>query len=185
MTDFADLPRGHFGAIVADVPWPFRHFSPKGEDRAAVRHYDTMTMGEICDLPVAGLCLSDAMLVLWVPDTQLDKGLRVIADWGFKYSTVAFHWVKTNKAGDGLPIGMGYWTRANPEIALLATRGSPRRINRDVPRLIVAPRREHSRKPDQVYQRTKRLARGPYLDLFSRESRPGWTAYGHEMGKFG
>lgn len=184
MTDFAELPRGHFGAIVADIPWPFKHFSAKGEDRAAVRHYDTMTMGEICDLPVAGLCLPDAMLVLWVPDTQFDKGLRVISDWGFKYKTVGFHWIKTNQDGSFFT-GMGYWTRANPEIALLATRGKPPRINMDVPRLIVAPRREHSRKPDQVYQRTKRLAHGPYLDLFSRESRPGWTAYGHEMGKFG
>jgi N6-adenosine-specific RNA methylase IME4 len=98
--------------------------------------------------------------------------------------TVGFHWVKTNKNGKDFFCGLGYWTRANPEQCLLAVRGKPTRLAKDVRRLIVAPRREHSRKPDEAYGLVERLVPGPYLELFARQSRPGWDAIGEEAGLF-
>ena len=81
-------------------------------------------------------------------------------------------------------VGLGYWTRANVEQCLLATRGSPKRLAKDVRRLIVSPRQEHSRKPDEIYDRIERLAEGPYLELFARNTRPGWNSWGNEVGIF-
>ena len=81
-------------------------------------------------------------------------------------------------------VGLGYWTRANSEVCLLATKGKPKRLNADVRQAILEPRREHSRKPDCTYQRIERLVAGPYLELFARTQRPGWTAWGNEVGKF-
>ena len=81
-------------------------------------------------------------------------------------------------------VGMGYWTRANTEPCLLATRGKPKRLNADVRQGIIAPRREHSRKPDGIHERIERLVAGPYLELFARQSRPGWTTWGNETTKF-
>ena len=81
-------------------------------------------------------------------------------------------------------MGLGYWTRANTEACLLATRGHPKRLRADIRQLIVAPRREHSRKPEAIYERIERLVAGPRLELFARQSRPGWTAWGNESTKF-
>ena len=79
---------------------------------------------------------------------------------------------------------LGYWTRANSEVCLLATRGKPKRVNADVRQAIIAPSREHSRKPDGIHERIERLVAGPYLELFARQQRPGWTAWGNETEKF-
>ena len=107
------------------------------------------------------------------------------------YKTVAFYWVKANAKADLTCLsesdyftGLGYWTRANPEQCLLATRGSPHRKAKDVRRLVVDYRREHSRKPDRVRHGIERLVEGPYLELFARESAPGWSAWGAETGLF-
>jgi N6-adenosine-specific RNA methylase IME4 len=81
-------------------------------------------------------------------------------------------------------VGMGYWTRSNSEFCLLGTRGKPKRLNADVRQAIIEPRREHSRKPDCVYNRIERLVAGPYLELFARTTRPGWTSWGNQVGKF-
>jgi N6-adenosine-specific RNA methylase IME4 len=113
--------------------------------------------------------------------------MDLIRAWGFAYKTVGFYWVKLNPGTKGdasFSIGLGYWTRANAEQCLLATRGKPRRRARDVERLVVAPRREHSRKPDLVRERIERLVDGPSLELFARETKPGWDALGAEVGHF-
>ena len=94
------------------------------------------------------------------------------------------YWVKQNKASEGFFTGLGYWTRANPEQCLLATRGKPGRLAKDVRRLVVAPRREHSRKPDQIRELIERLVQGPYLELFARETKPGWDCWGNQVGIF-
>jgi len=103
---------------------------------------------------------------------------------GFSYRTVAFTWVKTRAGRGTFPIGLGYWTRANPEQCLLATRGRPKRIARNVPQLIISPRREHSRKPDEVRTYIEHLIAGPYCELFARSRAPGWDAFGDEAGLF-
>jgi N6-adenosine-specific RNA methylase IME4 len=142
-----------------------------------------MSLADIKALPVGELAARDCALLLWATDPMLTQALDVMAAWGFRYKTVGFYWTKTNK--DGSPFtGCGYWTRANPEQCLLGTRGNPKRQAKDVRRWIVAPRREHSRKPDEVYTRVERLLPGPYCDLFSRERRAGWDSFGNQVDKF-
>ena len=115
----------------------------------------------------------------------------VIRSWGFTYKTVGFYWAKLNRGRGGMMIdqrdfftGMGFWTRANPEPCLLATRGKPKRRSGGVRKLVIAPRREHSRKPDEVHERIEQLCDGPYLELFARQTRPGWDAWGMQSGLF-
>lgn len=180
-----------YGVIYADPPWRFRNFSQKGEGRNAVAHYDCMTIEDICALPISEWAAKDCVLFIWATDPLLPRALEVIEAWGFTYKTVAFYWAKLNKKADPTSFtesdfftGLGYWTRANVEQCLLATQGSPPRLAKDVRRLIVSPRREHSRKPDEALERIERLANGPYLDLFSRNSRPNWDTWGAETGLF-
>lgn len=178
-----------FGAIYADPPWYFRNFSAKGTGRAAVSHYDVLSLSNLKQIPVADYAAKDCALFLWAIDPMLPQALELMGAWGFQFKTVAFNWVKANKGGmektvseDPFFTGLGYWTRANPELCLLGTRGKPRRLAKDVRRLVVSERREHSRKPDVVYSRIERLVAGPYLEMFAREQRTGWQSLGDQIG---
>ena len=172
----------HYGAILADPPWDFKTYSAKGRGRSADKHYMLTSFEALCEMSLHPA--KDCVLFLWVTDPLLLQGPRLIEEWGFTYKTVGFTWVKTGKEPSTFPIGCGYWTRANPETCLLATRGHPKRKSKSVRQLIVAPRREHSRKPDEVYERIEALVDGPYLELFSRTTRAGWDAWGNETGKW-
>ena len=185
---FADIPRGCFGAILADPPWRFETWSDKGKGRSADRHYPTMTMNELRALDVASLAAADSVLFLWTTWPMLPQALALIEAWGFAYKGCAFDWTKADTSqidmfrdDADVAIGTGYWTRANTEPCLLATRGKPRRLHADVRQAIIAPRRQHSRKPDEIHDRIERLVAGPYLELFARRRRPGWTAWGNEV----
>ena len=177
----------HYKVIYADPPWTFATYSRKGKGRSPEAYYDCMSLDDIKALPVAEWAAEDCVLLLWTTDPLLERAFEVIRAWGFLYKTVGFHWVKLNKSATG-PVkgvssfftGLGFWTRANPEICLLATRGKPRRRRPDVPKLIVSPRRQHSRKPDEVYDRIEALCEGPYLEIFARSERPGWFSWGLE-----
>lgn len=145
-----------YRAILADPPWRYETWSGKGRDRcpdarpfkgSPTRHYEVMSWPELLAMEIPAA--DDCALFLWVTDPMLPKGLELMEAWGFTFKTVAFTWVKTGKSAP-FPMGTGYWTRANPEMCLLGTKGKPKRIHRDVRQLIVAPRREHSRKPDEV-----------------------------------
>ena len=176
-----------YGVIYADPPWHFRNWSAKGTGRNAISHYDCMDFDALSRLPVADLARDNCVLFLWAIDPLLPRALELIRAWGFEYKTVGFYWVKLNAAADSEAdyfTGLGYWTRANPEQCLLATRGKPPRKARDVRRLIVERRREHSRKPDDVRDRIERLVDGPYLELFARETKHGWDCWGDQAGLF-
>jgi len=176
---YCPLPAGPFGAILADPPWSFRTWDQKRTvaGRRAADPYRTMSPDAIMALPVAAAALPDSALFLWTIGTHLPQALAVGAAWGFEYKTDVLIWDKGR-------IGMGYWSRKQCEICLLFTRGKPARLDKGVRQLIVAPRREHSRKPDEQYGRIEALVGGPYLEMFARESRPGWTTWGNEAGKF-
>lgn len=178
------LQSKHYGVIYADPAWKFAVRSPKGAGRSAEQHYPCMKLPDIKALPVLEHAADDCVLLMWVTDPFLEKGFEVIKSWGFTYKTVGFYWAKTNQSGSPF-MGGGYWTRANPEQCLLATRGSPKRLNKDVRRLVVDQRREHSRKPDRMYRDIERLAPGPYCELFARSGRPGWDSWGNDVHKFG
>jgi N6-adenosine-specific RNA methylase IME4 len=122
---------------------------------------------------------------MWTTDPLLEKSFEVIKAWGFTFKTPGFVWAKTNAKSGTYFMGCGYYTRANPEYCLLATKGKPKRLSRGVPKLIVSPRREHSRKPDETYERIEKLFAGPYCELFARTTRPGWVSWGNETRKFG
>lgn len=188
---FNGLPRNHFKAIYADPAWRFACWSGKGAARSADNHYDTMSLDEICALPVADVAADDCVLFMWACWPLLPEALRVIEAWGFTYKTCGFDWMKASirqpdmfREDADVQVGMGYWTRANSEPCLLATRGKPKRKNADVRMGIIEPRREHSRKPDCVPSRIERLVDGPYLELFARTQRPGWTVWGNQTDKF-
>lgn len=201
MTDpFADLPKNHFGAIYADPPWGFNLWwggrsnkTPAGvPSRATVPHYDVWREPELNALPVSDMAADDCVLFMWTCWPVLEWAMRTVTAWGFEYKTCGFCWVKAHARQlellqDDIEAHMtlGYWTRSNSEICLLATRGKPKRVGAGVRQGIIEPRRQHSRKPDCVYERIERLVAGPYLELFARSTRPGWTSWGNEVGKFG
>ena len=188
---------GQYRVIYADPPWTFSTYSDKGQGRSAEAHYDCLSLEDIKRIPVADWAAPDAVLLMWATDPLLPRALDVVTAWGFTYKTVGFYWVKLNKSADPISLGngplyserdfftgLGFWTRANPEPCLLATRGHPKRRAGDVPKLLIGPRREHSRKPDVAYKRIERLLAGPYLELFARQSRPGWDGWGNQPGLF-
>jgi N6-adenosine-specific RNA methylase IME4 len=181
------LRQRDYGAIYADPPWAFRNWSAKGTGRNAVSHYDCPSFDKLAALPVAELAAANCALFLWATDPLLPRAFDLLKAWGFEYKTVAFHWVKLNAASKhdaDFFTGLGYWTRANPEQCLLATRGKPARNAKDVRRLVVERRREHSRKPDCVRERIERLVAGPYLELFARETKQGWDCWGDQVALF-
>lgn len=185
-----DWPQGKYRAIYADPPWLFTSWAPDSAGR--VCPYPTMDRKSIQALPVQDIADDDCALFMWICWPQLEEAIDLIKAWGFTYKTCAFSWIKAHSAQLELfrddvdvQVGLGYWTRANSEVCLLATKGNPKRKNADVRQAIVEPRREHSRKPDCVYERIERLVDGPYLEMFARgQPRPGWTLWGNEVGKY-
>jgi N6-adenosine-specific RNA methylase IME4 len=183
----SSLSNRKYGAIYADPPWYFRNWSAKGTGRNAISHYDCLNRETLTHLPVAQLAADDCALFLWATDPMLPDAFELIKAWGFTFKTVGFYWVKLNamaKHEADFFTGLGYWTRANPEQCLLATRGNPRRRAKNVRRLVVDRRREHSRKPDCVRERIESLVDGPYLELFARETKRGWDCWGDQVSMF-
>jgi N6-adenosine-specific RNA methylase IME4 len=184
MLDFSALAGQQFPVIYADPPWTFATSSDKGKGRSAERHYRIATLDDIKALPVQQIAADDCALFLWATWPSLYAALDVIEAWGFRYRTLGFIWVKQTKSGAGLHTGLGFWTRANSEPCLLAARGRRQRQSAGVHSVIQAPVRQHSRKPSETYDRIEALLAGPYLELFSRTERPGWTMLGDEVGKW-
>jgi N6-adenosine-specific RNA methylase IME4 len=174
------VPERKYSVIYADPPWSYEVWSGAGKDRAAENHYPTMDLDAIKALPVERLAAEDCALFLWAVMPQLPEAIEVLRAWGFEYKTCAFVWVKTTQDGERPATGMGYWTRSNAEICLLATKGAPMRMAADVHQVVQTPRMEHSRKPDEVAERIERLVPGPYIELFSRRAREGWDAWGNQ-----
>jgi N6-adenosine-specific RNA methylase IME4 len=148
-------------------------------------------MDDIAALPVASLTAPDCVLFCWVTWPMLLDCIKTIEAWGFTYKTCGFAWIKADNTQTDFfqeelktEMKLGYWTRSNSEVCLLATRGKPKRIDAGVRQAIVAPSREHSRKPDGIHERIERLVGGPYLELFARQQRPGWTVWGNQTDKF-
>ena len=172
-----ELPRvrGGFRVVIADPAWSF---SDSNTRAAAARHYSTMSDAEIALLPVDQVVAGDAVLALWAPDTHIPVALAVAKAWGFTYRHLV---VWTKVSGDGrMQIGLGHYFRKAHEVALLCTRGKPERLDAGVASAFLAPRTRHSAKPPYLHRALERAYRGPRLEMFAREARPGWTAWGLE-----
>lgn len=169
----------HYSIIYADPPW---RYEMKRGNGVAEKHYPTMSLEGICALPVADLAEKDSALFLWATFPQLPEALRVISAWGFQFKTVAFVWVKRNKKSDSWFFGMGFWTRSNSEICLLAIKGRPRRQSKKIHQIIDTPIEQHSKKPDIVRQRIVELMGDlPRVELFARQKWQGWDVWGNEV----
>jgi N6-adenosine-specific RNA methylase IME4 len=167
-----------YPVILADPAWHYRLYNEEsGSSRAAAEHYPIMSLDEICALPVSDLATDSAVLFLWTTAPHLQESFQVLAAWGFEYKTNAV-WVKDK-------IGLGHFIRGQHELLLIATKGDmpcPLPANRP-PSVITAPRREHSRKPDEAYEIIDRMYPSlPKIELFARNARPGWAAWGNEVG---
>lgn len=176
--------------ILADPPWRFKNWSmselaKRGEKWArknGISPYDVMNNEDIYKLPIGNLADKNCILFLWATYPKLQEAIETIKAWGFIYKTVAFTWVKQNKISDGWHFGLGYWTRGNPEICLLATKGKPKRVNNSVANLTISHLRGHSQKPDEVRDKIVQLVGDlPRIELFAREKVKNWDVWGDEV----
>lgn len=197
---FAGLRCRGYRAIVVDAPTHFEcrtalRVANWNSRRDVEKHYTTMTFDELAALPLRDLAHPDGChLFEWTNGPHLPKACELMMRWGWKYSSKAFTWVKLRRSLDpdqfhlltesDFQIGLGLTTRKGTEDVLLGRRGNCRRIAKDVREVILAPVREHSRKPDEFYCRVERYCDGPYVDLFARERRPGWSCWGDQVNMF-
>ncbi len=168
-----------YGAILCDPPWNFRTYNKKTAvpGRTGVDPYPTMSVKDMRALDLSAYAAKNCALFMWIVGSHVDVGVELGKAWGFEYKTDVFVWNKGR-------IGMGYWSRKETETCYLFTRGKPPRKSKGVRQLIPAPRREHSRKPDEQYARIEALVDGPYLELFARQQRAGWDSWGNETNKY-
>lgn len=176
-----------YDIIYADPPW---HYAARKTGTAfgggVTDKYPTMTVDEICAIPVDQMANDNSVLLIWTTMPYLMRTQEVINSWGFRYVTCAFTWIKTNKNSGTVFKGVGNYTKSNAELCLLGKRGSGiPRANKDVAQVIMSPRREHSRKPDETRDRIVRLfGDRPRLEMFARTTVPGWAVYGNQTNLF-
>ena len=177
--------------IYADPPWKyndklgdFSKFANKNKSPrmgACEYYYSTMSINDICNLPIKNISADNCILFLWVTMPKLNEVQKVITAWGFKYKTVAFVWIKLNPKSGTIFKGIGRWVQGNAELCLLATKGKPKRISKSVSQIIMAKRAEHSKKPDIVRDKIIELmGELPRIELFARYKVDGWDAWGNE-----
>jgi N6-adenosine-specific RNA methylase IME4 len=181
---FDPLIAGTYRTLMVDPPWAYETYSDKGKGRSADKHYRCMDLDAIKALPVRFLGQADCWLWLWATAPMYDAARECVDVWGFQYVTQGV-WVKTTRCREYVAMGTGYVLRNSHEPYIIARCGRPKIASKAVRSVISAPRREHSRKPDEAYWTAEKLfGDGPRVDLFSRQSRPGWDAWGLEAGLF-
>jgi len=179
---FGNLPRFAYDLIVVDPPWSFENWSDKDLRKTAKGQYSCMTQQDILRLPIGNLAKRDAICLLWATNPMLKQGIEALEAWGFQYKTSA-HWVKRTKKKK-LGFGTGYILRSAGEPLLVGTMGKPETTN-SVRSVFEGLVRQHSRKPEESFAWAERLMPGAKrVEIFSRQSRPGWDAWGNETNRF-
>src|SRR5665213_127680 len=182
--DLAGFARGRkFATILADPPWRFQNRTGKmAPEHRRLSRYETMTLDDIRALPVEGVAAETAHLYLWTPNALLPEALSVMEAWGFSYkSNLIWHKVRKDGGSDGRVVG--FYFRNVTEIILFGVRGKNARTREAGPRqvnMIETRKREHSRKPDEQYELIEACSPGPFLELFGRGTRKGWTTWGNQ-----
>lgn len=180
--DLATKVTGAYATVLADPPWRFQNRTGKmAPEHQRLLRYPTMTLEEVCALPVQPLLAPNAHLYLWVPNALLAEGLEVMRCWGFTYKSNLV-WYKVRKDGGPDGRGVGFYFRNVTELILFGVRGHLRTLQpgRTQTNVLISQKREHSRKPDQIYRLIESCSPGPYLELFARFRRPGWDQWGNE-----
>jgi N6-adenosine-specific RNA methylase IME4 len=172
-----------FQTVMADPPWRFTNRTGKiAPEHRRLNRYETMTLADICALPVLDVVDEPAHLYMWVPNALLPDGLEVMKAWGFNYkSNIIWHKIRKDGGSDGR--GVGFYFRNVTEVLLFGTRGKNARTlapGRRQVNMMETRKREHSRKPDEQYDLIESCSRGPFLELFARGTRPGWTYWGNQ-----
>ncbi len=183
-TDLAGFARGRrFSTILADPPWRFENRTGKmAPEHRRLARYETMTLDDICGLPVEGVAADTAHLYMWTPNALLPEALQVMSAWGFNYkSNLIWHKVRKDGGSDGR--GVGFYFRNVTEMILFGVRGKNARTlapGRRQVNMIETRKREHSRKPDEQYELIEACSPGPYLELFARGERAKWEGWGNQ-----
>jgi N6-adenosine-specific RNA methylase IME4 len=175
-----NFPDKKYQIIYVDPAWEYEDKALAG-NRGACCKYDVMSNAELKKLPIQKIADENCILFCWATYPKLSDALDLISSWNFTYKTVGFTWVKTNKKSSGYFMGMGRWTRANPEIVLLATKGKPKRLAAGITNLIVSPVQEHSKKPNIIRDKIIQLVGDlPRIELFARTKIHGWDVWGND-----
>ena len=173
-----------YNIIYADPPWTYRDKRDKHPRLCggASAHYKTMSLHDIKALPVSDLAADNCMLFMWATFPNMPEAISVISAWGFKYKTLGFSWIKTNRRSGTPFFGIGYYTKSNCEVCLIGVKGRPIKVSNSVSSVVVEPVRKHSEKPDVVADRIVHLCGDvPRLEMFARRPRPGWDVFGNEV----
>ena len=175
-----------FKTVLADPPWQFQNRTGKmAPEHKRLTRYSTMKLADICSLPVADMLDETAHLYLWVPNALMPEGLEVLKAWGFEYKTNLI-WYKIRKDGGPDGRGVGFYFRNVTEMILFGVKGNKARTlqpGRSQVNIIRSMKQEHSRKPDELYDLIERCSPGPYLEMFARGVRPGWTSWGDQANE--
>lgn len=185
--DFLEtVPNQKYGAILADPPWRFTNRSGKmAPEHKRLGRYSTLSLQEIKEIPVSVVAAENSHLYLWVPNALLSEGLAVMTAWGFQYKTnIIWHKIRKDGGPDGR--GVGFYFRNTTEIVLFGVRGHLRTLppGRRQVNIIRSRKREHSRKPDELYEIIEACSPEPYLELFARGRREGWDQWGNEVDDY-
>lgn len=173
-----------YSIIYADPPWKYNsRANHKTRFRGgACGHYDLMTMDEIKGLPIPEISNDNCVLFLWCTFPYIDKQIQLFEHWGFSYKTVGFTWVKTNPKNGNPFFGVGYYAKSNAEVCLMGIKGKMKPVSNKVSSVIISPRREHSRKPDEARCRIVELFGDlPRIELFARNEYAGWNCWGNQL----
>jgi N6-adenosine-specific RNA methylase IME4 len=175
------------GTVLADPPWQFSNRTGKmAPEHKRLSRYSTLTLEEIKSIPVAKACEPESHLYLWVPNALLHEGLEVMKAWGFKYKTnIVWHKVRKDGGPDGR--GVGFYFRNTTELILFGVRGKMRTLapGRTQVNIIKSKKREHSRKPDELYEIIEACSPGPYLELFARGQHSSrWAVWGDQSKEY-
>lgn len=181
--DFVREVEGKYKTILADPPWRFQNSTGKvAPEHKRLSRYPTLSLQEILDIPVNSVADDNCHLYLWVPNALLAEGLETMKKWGFNYKTNII-WYKIRKDGGPDGRGVGFYFRNVTEVVLFGIKGSMRTLKpgRTQVNILSTRKREHSRKPDELYDIIESCSPGPYLELFSRGKRDGWSVWGNQV----
>ena len=173
--------------IYADPPWKYNNRA-NNDTRfkgGAGNHYDLMSMDKIKKIPMHQIMADNCVLFMWCTFPYLEDQIKLFSHWGFAYRTVGFTWIKLNPKNKKPFFGVGYYAKSNAEVCLMGMKGQLKPVSNKVSSVIISPRREHSRKPDEARERIVELFGDlPRIELFARTEFPGWIAFGDETTKF-
>ena len=184
--DFLQEVNGKFSTILADPPWRFSNNTGKvAPEHKRLSRYPTLSLEEIINIPVKTIAAEKSHLYLWVPNALIEEGLQVLKAWGFTYKTNLI-WYKIRKDGGPDGRGVGFYFRNVTEMVLFGVRGKMRTLapGRSQVNVIAARKREHSRKPDELYDIIEECSPGPYLEMFARGAREKWAVWGNQAENY-